>query len=121
MINLEKSITLQTLLDGHLVQGHVDVAVTCQKIMDMKGSWLIKFNLPREFSKLVIPHGSICINGISLTVANLNNDSFEVSIIPYTFEHTNIQFLKENDLVNVEFDLIGKYLLRQMELGSITE
>ena len=120
-INLEKSITIQTLLDGHLVQGHVDTTLHCQKIIDKNGSWLYRFNLPPEYTKLIIPHGSICINGISLTIANINNDSFEVSIIPYTYRHTNIKFLKENDPVNVEFDLIGKYLLRQMELGTLTE
>jgi len=120
-INLEKSITLQTLLDGHLVQGHVDTTLTCQKIKDMDGSWLMQFNLPEAYERLVIPHGSICINGVSLTVANLYKGTFDVAIIPYTYQHTNFKFLKEGDDVNVEFDLLGKYLLRQLELRTLTE
>ena len=120
-INLEKSITLQTLLDGHLVQGHVDTTLTCQKIKDLDGSWLIQFNLPEGFERLVIPHGSICLNGVSLTVANLYKETFDVAIIPYTYQNTNFKFLKEGDDVNVEFDLLGKYLLRQLELRALTE
>jgi riboflavin synthase len=116
LINLEKSITLSTLLDGHLVQGHVDTVLKCLEILDNNGSWNITFNLPYEYTGLVIPHGSICLNGVSLTVANLFEDTFEVAIIPYTFEHTNFKHLREGDFVNVEFDLIGKYLLRQTEL-----
>jgi riboflavin synthase len=116
VINLEKSITPTTLLDGHLVQGHVDTTLRCLRIEDLDGSWKIKFNLPQDFAGLVIPHGSICLNGISLTVANLYPDAFDVAIIPYTFQHTNFNRLLKDDLVNVEFDLIGKYLLRQAEL-----
>lgn len=116
VINLEKSITPTTLLDGHLVQGHVDATLQCLAIEDLIGSWKFKFNLPVEYAGLVIPHGSICLNGVSLTVANLYTDSFEVAIIPYTFEHTNFRNLYTGDYVNVEFDLIGKYLLRQAEL-----
>ena len=113
VVNLEKSITPTTLLDGHLVQGHVDTTIKCMRIEDLIGSWKIQFNLPQEYAGLIIPHGSICLNGISLTVANLYPDSFDVAIIPYTFEHTNFKHLLEGDEVNVEFDLIGKYLLRQ--------
>ena len=120
-INLEKSITLQTLLDGHLVQGHVDTTLTCRKIKDMDGSWLMQFNLPKEYERLMIPHGSICINGVSLTVANLHEETFDVAIIPYTYQNTNFKFLKEGDEVNVEFDLLGKYLLRQLEFRTLTE
>ncbi len=120
-INLEKSITLQTLLDGHLIQGHADISLICQKIEDLDGSWLVQFNLPLGFEGLVIPHGSICLNGVSLTIANLYEESFDVAIIPYTHQHTNFKFLKVGDIVNVEFDLIGKYLLRQLELRSLTE
>jgi riboflavin synthase len=116
VVNLEKSITPTTLLDGHLVQGHVDTTLQCLKIEDLQGSWKIKFNLPQEYAGLVIPHGSICLNGVSLTVANLYTDSFDVAIIPYTFEHTNFKHLQKDNFVNVEFDLIGKYLLRQTEL-----
>jgi riboflavin synthase len=116
VVNLEKSITATTLLDGHLVQGHVDTTLKCLQIEDLNGSWSFKFNLPNEYAGLVIPHGSICLNGVSLTVANLYADSFEVAIIPYTFEHTNFRQLHTGDYVNVEFDLIGKYLLRQFEI-----
>ena len=115
-INLARSITSTTLLDGHLVQGHVDTILKCLKIHDNHGSWNITFNLPHEHAGLVIPHGSICLDGVSLTVANLHFDSFEVAIIPYTFENTIFKHLREGDYVNVEFDLIGKYLLRQVEL-----
>ena len=113
VINLERSISLSTLLDGHLVQGHADTTLTCDTIRDMEGSWMFRFNLPESWAALVIPHGSICLNGISLTIANLDTDAFEVAIIPYTYAHTNFQFIKPGDRVNVEFDLIGKYLLRQ--------
>ena len=115
VINLEKSITPNTLLDGHLVQGHVDTTLKCIHREDRNGSWNFTFNLPVEFGNLVIPHGSICLNGVSLTVAQLYPDSFEVTIIPYTFENTAFKYLREGDQVNVEFDLIGKYLQRQME------
>lgn len=118
LINLEKSITPTTLLDGHLVQGHVDTFLKCTQIEDNQGSWNLRFNLPNEFASLVIPRGSICLNGVSLTVANLYDDSFEVAIIPYTYAHTNFHLLRKGDFVNVEFDLIGKYLLRQAEVNS---
>ena len=112
-INLEKSLTLQSLLDGHLVQGHVDTTLTCTGITDENGSWKFRFNLPAEFASLVILHGSICLNGVSLTIANLYEDALEVAIIPYTFSNTNFHDLNVGDKVNVEFDLIEKYLLRQ--------
>jgi len=112
-INLEKSLTLATLLDGHLVQGHVDTTLKCLERVDNNGSWNLKFNLPKEYTNLVIPQGSICLNGVSLTIADLFEESFEVAIIPYTFNHTNFKFIQPGDEVNVEFDLIGKYLLRQ--------
>jgi len=118
LINLEKSITPTTLLDGHLVQGHVDTFIQCIQIENMQGSWNMTFNLPKEFASLVIPRGSICLNGVSLTVANLIDNSFEVAIIPYTYDHTNFHSLQVGDHVNVEFDFIGKYLLRQAEVNS---
>jgi riboflavin synthase len=117
IINLEKSITPATLLDGHLVQGHVDTTLLCLEKKDMNGSWNFRFNLPKEFIHLVIPHGSICLNGVSLTVARLDDESFEVAIIPYTYQITNFQFLKPGDMVNVEFDIIGKYIAQQIKKG----
>jgi len=121
LINLEKSISPTTLLDGHLVQGHVDTTVICHDIVDLNGSWKFTFNLPAEFSGLMIPQGSICINGVSLTISDLTKDSFSVSIIPYTYNNTNFNELKIGDRVNVEFDLIGKYIIRQLELRSLSE
>ncbi|MBK9984269.1 MAG: riboflavin synthase [Saprospiraceae bacterium] len=121
IVNLEKSITMETLLDGHLIQGHVDNILRCEKNEDLDGSWLMQFNLPKDYEALIIPHGSICLNGVSLTVANLFEHSFNVAIIPYTYEHTNFKFIKVGDMVNVEFDLIGKYLLRQLETRTLTE
>lgn len=115
-VNLERSIAVNTLLDGHLVQGHVDACISCRQIKNQDGSWKITFELPEQFAALVILHGSVCINGVSLTVAGLHQDSFEVAIIPYTYEHTNFKYLKEGNPVNVEFDLIGKYLKRLAEV-----
>ncbi len=121
LINLEQSITTETLLDGHLVQGHVDTVLRCTEIQDQSGSWKMFFQLPMDFAPLVIPHGSICINGVSLTVAELGADYFAVAIIPYTFFNTNFHILMSGDLVNVEFDVIGKYFVRQMQLKDLTE
>ena len=121
LINLETSITPETQLDGHMVQGHVDAALRCLHITDRDGSWKMEFELPSAFASLIIPQGSVCINGVSLTVSHVQDDSFSVSIIPYTFEHTNFNRLKSGDMVNVEFDLIGKYIIRQMGLRSISE
>lgn len=120
-VNLEKSLSLQTLLDGHMVQGHVDTSLMCTEIKDLNGSWKMEFNLPDEYSSLIISQGSISINGVSLTVADLNENSFAVAIIPYTFKNTTFQFLKVHDLVNIEFDLIGKYIIRQLNLRNVTE
>ncbi|HUR30276.1 MAG TPA: riboflavin synthase [Saprospiraceae bacterium] len=121
IINLEKSISAATLLDGHLVQGHVDTTLTCINIRDLKGSWKFSFDLPVAYAGLIIPQGSICINGVSLTVSDVTSDSFSLAIIPYTFENTNFKFLKEGEIVNAEFDLIGKYIVRQFELRFISE
>jgi riboflavin synthase len=120
-VNLEKALSPMSLLDGHMVQGHVDTTVVCQEINDLDGSWLMSFNLPRQFAALIIAQGSVCLNGVSLTVAELGKDSFSVAIIPYTFNNTNFRYLKKGDEVNVEFDLIGKYIVRQIELRSLTE
>lgn len=121
VINLEKAISPLTLLDGHLVQGHADTILICIKITDLAGSWRMDFNLPSAFSGFIIPQGSVCINGVSLTVADLDETSFSVAVIPYTFNHTSFKYLREGNPVNVEFDMIGKYIVRQMELRSITE
>jgi riboflavin synthase len=121
IVNLEKSITPNTLLDGHMVQGHVDTTVRCSKIDNLDGSWKCYFDLPADFAPLVISHGSICINGVSLTIAELGENYFAVAIIPYTFRNTNFRNLKVDDQVNIEFDVLGKYIVRLVQLRSLTE
>jgi riboflavin synthase len=103
-------------LDGHLVQGHVDSVATCLEIVEKQGSWEYTFEFDPQFASLIIEKGSITVNGISLTLFDVTNQSFRVAIIPYTYEHTNMKHLTLGDEVNVEFDLIGKYINRMMEL-----
>jgi riboflavin synthase len=103
-------------LDGHFVQGHVDTTGVCKKIKDKEGSHEFEFEFPKKFAELVIEKGSICVNGISLTAVDVKKHSLKVAIIPFTFEHTNLQFVKEDNLVNLEFDMIGKYIMRKLSL-----
>lgn len=117
-INIERSLLPTNRLDGHFVQGHVDTTGICKKIKDKQGSHEFEFEFPKKFAELVIEKGSICINGISLTAFDVKKQSFKVAIIPFTFEHTNLQFVKEGNLVNLEFDMIGKYILRKLSLGK---
>ena len=114
LINMERSLLLSSRLDGHFVQGHVDSTGTCKKRKENKGSWEFEFEFPGKFSDLIIEKGSICIDGISLTAFNVKKKTFTVAIIPYTFEHTNIRQVNKGDEVNLEFDLIGKYLRRSL-------
>jgi riboflavin synthase len=114
-INLEQCLRLGDRLDGHLVQGHVDGIGTVESIIDSQGSWVYQINYPEQHKDLLVEKGSICLNGISLTVVNLTNTSFEVCIIPYTYSNTTMQFLKINSHVNLEFDIIGKYIQRKNE------
>ncbi len=116
LINLERCLRLNDRIDGHLVQGHVDTTGICISKSDKGGSWEFEFEFPKKFAELIIEKGSISINGISLTAFNAKKKSLKVAVIPYTFEHTNIKNLKEGDTVNLEFDLIGKYLLRSLSL-----
>jgi len=116
VVNIERSLLPTNRLDGHFVQGHVDTTGTCRKIKDKDGSHEYEFEFAKKFASLIIEKGSICINGISLTAFNVKKHSFKVAIIPYTFEHTNLQFLIQGDKVNLEFDMIGKYILRKMDL-----
>ena len=116
-INLERAMLAGARLDGHFVQGHVDCKASCTVVKALEGSWLYDFQFPIEFAALVIEKGSICINGVSLTIFNVGKDTFSVTIIPYTFEHTNFNQLKAGDTVNLEFDVLGKYCLRQMEVS----
>ncbi len=115
-INLERAAKLETRLGGHLVQGHVDGIATLRDIRDANGSWEFSFEIPSDGSKYVVPKGSIAIDGISLTVAEIlvahGNARVTVAIIPHTYYHTNVQFLKIGDTVNVEFDIIAKMVER---------
>ena len=117
-VNLERSLLPSSRLDGHFVQGHVDTTGICKKIKDKNGSHEFKFEFPGKFSALVIEKGSICINGISLTAFDVSKNSFKVAVIPYTYHHTNLQQLREEDHVNLEFDMIGKYILRKLSVGK---
>jgi riboflavin synthase len=109
-INLERAMKIGDRLDGHLVQGHVDDTGKCIEIENQKGSWLYKFQFSGKNSNLTIEKGSLCINGTSLTIFNLTENSCCVTVIPYTYEHTNFHQLIVGDLVNLEFDMIGKYI-----------
>jgi riboflavin synthase len=113
VINIERSLLPSSRLDGHFVQGHIDTTGTCEKIKDQKGSWEFSFSYPKKFSPLIIEKGSICINGISLTAFDVKKNIFKVAIIPYTFMHTNLQHIKKNDRINLEFDMLGKYILQR--------
>jgi riboflavin synthase len=115
-VNIERCLALNGRLDGHFVQGHVDATATCIHRKEKNGSWEFEFEFPAKFAELVIEKGSICINGISLTAFHVKKKKFTVAIIPYTFEHTNIQHIHSGDTVNIEFDMIGKYLLRRLSL-----
>jgi riboflavin synthase len=117
-VNLEQSLLPSKRLDGHFVQGHVDTTAVCKEIEDRQGSWEFTFEFSEKFAPLVIEKGSISINGISLTLFNVTKDMFKVGIIPYTFNHTNLKLLKEGHSVNLEFDMIGKYILRKMEVAN---
>ncbi len=117
LINLERCVPMHGRLDGHLVQGHVDTTATCVSLEDQDGSWLFTFEYPIQFAHLLIEKGSICLNGISLTALGLESNRFSVAIIPFTFEHTNMKELQPGGTVNLEFDMIGKYLARWKQLG----
>lgn len=114
VVNLEQCMQMNGRLDGHIVQGHVDVTALCIERKDLNGSWEFRFRIPEEFSTLIIEKGSIAVNGISLTVFNVGSDTFSVAIIPYTFEYTNMQYVYEETTVNIEFDIIGKYIQRML-------
>ena len=114
LVNLERCLKIGDRLDGHMVQGHVDDTVLCTKINEEDGSWRIGFEGENLNEKLVVDKGSICINGISLTVAKINKIYVEVAIIPYTYENTNFKNLKINDIVNIEYDILGKYIIKNI-------
>jgi riboflavin synthase len=118
IINLERSLAMNGRLDGHIVQGHVDCVGECKGRTEQKGSWNFEFVIPARFSPLIIEKGSISVNGISLTAFNVKKKKFSVAIIPYTMEHTNMRILKPGMKVNLEFDMIGKYVYRFIEISK---
>ena len=113
LINLERCMQMNGRLDGHIVQGHVDETAKITEIVKEKGSWIYNFQLFNP-TKLIVEKGSVCINGVSLTAFNVIDKSFTVTIIPYTFENTVFKELNEGDLVNIEFDIVGKYIQRMV-------
>lgn len=120
-INIERCLMMGGRLDGHMVQGHVDTVGICLSVEDKDGSWLFSFGFPEAFAPLMIEKGSICLNGISLTAFEVTRNSFAVAIIPYTWEHTNMHALQTGDKVNLEFDMVGKYIQRSIQLGNTHE
>lgn len=116
LVNIERCMMMNGRIDGHIVQGHVDTTAVCVEKKDANGSWEFRFQFPQQFASLVIEKGSISLNGISLTIFNVVDNLFSVAIIPYTYNHTNIQKVKEGSSVNLEFDIIGKYVNRILSL-----
>lgn len=116
MINLERCVQFNGRLDGHLVLGHVDTTAICIDQQVGEGSWEFTFKIDKKFAPLIIEKGSISLNGISLTIFNVTDQTFTVAIIPYTYKHTNIHRIKISDAVNIEFDMIGKYINRAASL-----
>jgi riboflavin synthase len=113
-VNLERCMQMNARLDGHIVQGHVDQTATCILVNELNGSWEYRFKYEADLGNVTVEKGSICINGISLTVVNSIGNEFSVFIIPYTYEFTNLHQVKVGDTVNLEFDIIGKYVARLM-------
>ena len=116
LINLERGMKLGDRLDGHIVQGHVDQTGICKSIEEAGGSWYFTFEYDSTLNNITIEKGSITVNGVSLTVVNSKANEFSVAIIPYTFEHTNMNSLKKGDAVNIEWDVVGKYVGRIIQL-----
>ena len=111
-INLERAMRLGDRLDGHMVQGHVDEVASCISVEDQNGSWLYRFAYSEDSKNMTIEKGSICVNGTSLTVVGSASNTFGVAIIPYTYAHTVFHQLQKGDLVNIEFDMVGKYIAK---------
>lgn len=114
-VNLERSMKLNERLDGHIVQGHVDQTARCVDVTEANGSWYYTFEYDPGLNNITVEKGSVSVNGVSLTVVNSQKGAFQVAIIPYTYEHTNFHQIHKNTVVNLEFDIIGKYVARIME------
>jgi len=119
-VNLERSLRIDSLLDGHLVQGHVDQTAVCTEVKEAEGSWYFTFEYDKAKGNITVEKGSISVNGVSLTVVNSRDNSFQVAIIPYTYDVTNFHEIKAGTVVNLEFDVIGKYIAKlvQLHLGK---
>ncbi len=114
-VNVERCMPANGRFDGHIVQGHIDDVATCVNIENRNGSWVFDFKISKaEHKSLLVDKGSVCINGISLTVVEARGELFSVAIIPYTYEFTNIKHLKQGSTVNIEFDIVGKYIAKQL-------
>lgn len=118
VVNLERAMIMGSRLDGHIVQGHVDSTAVCIQVLAKEGSTEYTFEYPDAYRSLIIEKGSVCINGVSLTAFNCTGNMATVAVIPYTFEHTNLKYLQPGSVVNMEYDIIGKYILRQQQLES---
>lgn len=118
VVNIERSLKMGDRLDGHLVQGHVDTTGKCILVEEKEGSWNYTFEHPENPNFLTVEKGSICINGVSLTVVNSQKNQFSVSIIPYTYQHTNFKYIQVNDIINLEFDILGKYFAKYMHYNK---
>ena len=114
LINLERAMSVNGRLDGHMVQGHVDTTAVCTELITLEGSWYFEFEYPAGADHLLVNKGSVCVNGVSLTVVEPAANRFRVAIIPYTFEHTNFQQIRPGSRVNIEFDILGKYISRYL-------
>jgi len=114
LVNLERCMQMNARLDGHIVQGHVDQTAVCIAYKELDGSWEYTFEYDAANGNVTVEKGSICVNGISLTVVNSTDSGFSVAIIPYTYEHTNLQHVRQGSTINLEFDIIGKYVARLM-------
>ena len=112
VVNLERAMKLGDRLDGHIVQGHVDQTAVCQRVIEQNGSWIYTFSYDHSLSNITIEKGSVTVNGVSLTVVDSRESTFSVAIIPYTYEHTNFNTFEKDTVVNLEFDVIGKYVKR---------
>jgi riboflavin synthase len=117
-VNLERSMKMNSRLDGHIVQGHVDQTGTCTSIENHDGSWVFSFEFDSDQKNITIEKGSITVNGVSLTVINSNKNSFSVAIIPYTYQNTNFHKLVKGEIVNLEFDVLGKYIAKILDLNK---
>ena len=117
-VNLERAMLLNDRLDGHIVQGHVDATTVCTNRMDLKGSIELTFKFDKKFTHLIIEKGSVCLNGVSLTAFKVRKKKFTVAIIPYTWQHTNLSGIQVDSTVNIEFDILGKYVQRMSLLQT---